>query len=82
MTEKTPIPEAYKTTPKLKTKWRDLTQGWYVGKRYDGYMLLAHTNGLPPDDPKSNASVCQLTPQEFQKAMGEAWAFTNDTKAE
>lgn len=61
------LPAQLKDLPQ--TQWISLSQGWYLGMRYDGFVVLAHTNGLQPEDPKSSVSICQLTPEDFTKAL-------------
>lgn len=74
MTEKTPLPAAVAQAPLPVTQWVDLKGGWYLGKRYDGYILLAHTGGLPPTN---DSPYCQLTPDDFDAAVAKMKALTN-----
>ena len=74
MADKTPLPAAVAQTPLPVTQWISLMGGWYFGKRYDGYILLAHTAGLPPTP---DGPYCQLTPEDFDAAVAKVKALTN-----
>lgn len=55
------------------TVWLDMMSGCYIGRRPDGRIALAFTNGLPPWDEKASAVGSVYQPEAFSQAVG--WAL-------